>query len=83
MNDKKSLILNNLRSFELKLPKQYNLTDALDDLEIIIDEYLNKVYYLYQNYIQKTDYSYNTKLIDRKNLAHNRFDENVGSFSYY
>jgi hypothetical protein len=83
MNDKKSLILNNLRSINIKLPKEYNLTDALNDLEILLDEYLDKVYYLYQNYIQKNGYTYNTKLINRKEMAYNKYSENVGSFSYY
>jgi hypothetical protein len=81
MTDKKRLILNDLRSFGIKLPEQYNLKEALDDLEQILDIYLDKVYYLYKNHIQKNGYDYTTKNIDRKNLAHNRFE--MGSFSYY
>ncbi len=83
MNDKKSLILNNLRSINIKIPKEYNIKDALNDLETLLDEYLNKVYYLYQNYIQKNGYTYNTKLINRKEMAYNKYSENIGSFSYY
>jgi hypothetical protein len=83
MNDKKSLILNNLRSINIKIPKEYNLEDALNDLEMLLDEYLDKVYYLYQNYIQKNGYTYDTKLINRKEMAYNKYSENVSSFSYY
>ncbi len=83
MNDKKSLILNNLRSISIKIPKEYNINDALNDLEILLDEYLDKVYYMYQNYIQKNGYTYNTKLINRKEMAYNKYSENIGSFSYY
>jgi hypothetical protein len=83
MNDKKSLILNNLRSINIKISKEYNLQDALNDLEILLDKYLDKVYYLYQNYIQKNGYAYDTKLINRKEMAYNRYSENIGSFSLY
>lgn len=83
MNDKKSLILNNLRSISIKIPMIYNINDALNDLEIILDEYLDKVYLIYQNYIQKNGYTYNTKLINKKEMAYNKYVENVGSFSYY
>jgi hypothetical protein len=83
MHDKKSLILNNLRSINIKLPKEYNIKDALNDLEFILDEYLDKVYSLYQNYIQKHGYTYNTKFINRKEMAYNRYTENISSFSYY
>jgi hypothetical protein len=83
MQDKKSLILNNLRSIGLKLPKQYNLNEALNDLEKILDEYLEKAYYLYKNYIHKNGYNYAVKIINPKELAHNRFSEDISSFSYY
>jgi hypothetical protein len=83
MIDKKSLILNNLRSIGIKLPKEYNIDSALNDLENILNEYLNKVYYLYKNYLQKNGYDYTTKIIDRNNLAFNRFETEAGSFSYY
>jgi hypothetical protein len=83
MQDKKSLILNNLRSIGLKLPKEYNLNEALKDLENILDEYLDKSYYLYKNYIHKNGYNYTVKIINPKELAHNRFTEDISSFSYY
>jgi hypothetical protein len=83
MQDKKSLILNNLRSIGIKLPKQYNLNEALNDLEKILDEYLEKAYYLYKNYIHKNGYNYTVKMINPKELAHNRFSEDISSFSYY
>jgi hypothetical protein len=83
MIDKKALILNNLRSINIKIPKEYNINDALNDLEILLDEYLDNIYYMYQNYIQKNGYTYNTKLINKKEMAYNKYSENIGSFSYY
>lgn len=83
MQDKKSLILNNLRSIGIKLPNQYNLNDALNDLEKILDDYLEKAYYLYKNYIHKNGYNYTVKMLNPKELAHNRFSEDISSFSYY
>lgn len=81
--DKKRLILNNLRSIGIKLPKEYNIELSLNDLENILNDYLNKLYYSYQNYLQRNGYDYTTKIIDRKNLAFNRFETEAGSFSYY
>jgi hypothetical protein len=83
MVDKKRSILNNLRSIGIKLPEQYNLKDALDDLENILNDYLDKVYYLYKNYIHKNGYDYTTKVIDKNNMAYNRFENESGSYSYY
>ncbi len=83
MQDKKSLILNNLRSINIKIPEQYNLKDALNDLEIILDTYLKKAERLYKNYIYKNGYDYQTKIINPNEMAYNKYVENVGSFSYY
>jgi hypothetical protein len=83
MIDKKRLILNNLRSIGIKMPDEYKLNSALNDLENILNQYLDKVYFSYQNYLQKNGYDYTTKMIDRKNLAFNRFEIDTGSFSYY
>lgn len=83
MNDIKRSILNNLRSFGIKLPIEYNLNSALNDLDMILNEYLNKTYYLYQNHIYKNGYDYRTKVIDRHNMAYNRFEQDIGSYSFY
>ena len=83
MIDKKRLILNNLRSIGIKLPNEYNIESALNDLENILNEYIDKVYFLYQNHIHKNGFDYTTKNIDRNNLAYNRFETEAGSFSYY
>ena len=83
MQDKKSLILNNLRSINIKIPSQYNLKDALNDLEVILDSYLKKAEKLNKNYIYKNGYNYQTKIINPNEMAYNKYVENVGSFSYY
>ena len=83
MVDKKRSILNNLRSIGIKIPEQYNLNTALNDLENILNDYLDKTYNLYKNYIQKNGYDYTTKIIDKNNMAFNRFENDSGSYSYY
>jgi hypothetical protein len=83
MVDKKRSILNNLRSIGIKIQDEYNLNTALNDLEQILNDYLDKSYYLYKNYIQKNGYDYTTKIIDKNNLAFNRFETEYGSYSYY
>jgi hypothetical protein len=83
MQDKKSLILNNLRSINIKIPEQYNLKDVLRDLETILDIYLKKAERLYKNYIHINGYDYQTKIINPNEMAYNKHNENIGSFSYY
>jgi hypothetical protein len=83
MIDKKRSILNNLRSIGIKIPNEYNLNSALNDLEAILDNYLDETYNLYKNYIQKNGYDYTTKMIDKNNIAFNRFENESGSYSYY
>ena len=83
MVDKKRSILNNLRSIGIKIPDEYNLKTALNDLEAILDDYLDKAYNLYKNYIQKNGYDHTTKMIDKNNMAFNRFENDFGSYSYY
>jgi hypothetical protein len=83
MIDKKSLILNNLRSISIKLPIEYTPYQSLDDLELILNEYLDKVYELNNEYIYDTGINRYTKILNSKNLAHNRFTEDYGSFALY
>ena len=83
MQDKKRLMLNNLRSIGIKLPQEYKLESALNDLENILDIYLYKAEYLYKNYLQTNDYDYQTKMINRNQMASNQFEIEAGSFSYY
>jgi hypothetical protein len=83
MQDKKSLILNNLRSISIKIPQQYNIKDAEQDLETILDTYMKKAERLYKNFVYKNGYNYQTKIINPNEMAYNKYAENVGSFSYY
>jgi hypothetical protein len=85
MDDKRELILNNLRSFFINLPvykDQFNCNQALDDLEKILNKYLDEVNLINKQNNYKEIHR-DSKFIDRKNLAHNRFTDNIASFSYY
>lgn len=83
MVDKKSLILNNLRSIGIKLPIEYLPYNSLDDLELILNVYLDEVYELNKEYVYDNGINRYTKILDSKNLAVNRFTEDIGSFALY
>jgi hypothetical protein len=83
MIDKKALILNNLRSIGIKLPIEYTPYESLDDLELILNEYLDKVYELNKEYIYDTGINRYSKMPEPNNLAYNRFTESFGSFDIY
>jgi len=85
MNDRKHMILNNLRSYFISLPvykDQFNCNDALDDLEIILDKYLDEIIEI-NNKNNYKEITRDTKYINKKDLSHNRFLDNYASFSYY
>jgi len=83
MIDKKALILNNLRSIGIKLPIEYTPYESLDDLELILNKYLDEVYELNKEYIYDTGINRYTKMPEPNNLAYNRFTEDYGSFALY
>jgi len=83
MKDKKALILNNLRSICIKLPIEYTPYQSLDDLELILNGYLDKVYELNNEYIYDNGITRYTKMLEPNNLAFNRFTEDYGSFALY
>lgn len=83
MIDKKALILNNLRSIGIKLPIEYRPYQSLDDLELILNEYLDKVYELNNIYIYDTGINRYTKMPEPNNLAFNRFTDDKTSFALY
>ena len=85
MNDRRELILNNLMSYFINLPvykDQFNCNQSLDDLERILNKYLDEVNLINKQNNYKEIHR-DSKFIDRKNLAHNRFNDNLASFSYY
>lgn len=85
MNDKRELILNNLRSYFINLPTykdQFNCNVALDDLLQILNKYLDEIDFINKKNNYKEIHR-DTKFIDRKNLAYNRFNDDFSSFSYY
>jgi len=81
--DRKSLILNSLRSFIINIPGQFNYKDAINDLEKVLNKYLDEVYLLNKKNIYEQGIDRDTKIIDRYNLAHNRFTDNIASFGFY
>ena len=83
MIDRKSLILNNLRSIGIKLPIEYLGYKSLDDLEVILNEYLDEVYELNKEFTYDQGINRYTKMLDPKNLAMNRFNDDIGSFALY
>jgi hypothetical protein len=56
-----ALILNNLRSIGIKLPIEYTPYESLDDLELILNGYLDEVYDLNKEYIYDTGINRYTK----------------------
>jgi hypothetical protein len=83
MIDKKKLILNNLRSIGIKLPIEYTPYQSLDDLELILNGYLDEVYELNKEYIYDMGINRYTKILEPNNLAFNRFSDDYGSFDLY
>jgi len=83
MIDRRSLILNNLRSIGIKLPIEYLPYDSLNDMESILNEYLDEVYELNSEYNYEQGLNRYSKIQDPKNLAYNRFTEDIGSFALY
>lgn len=83
MTDKKSLILNNLRSIQIKLPLEYNAKDSLIDLEEILNKYLDIVYYYNQKDIYENGINFKKKIINKKEMAYNRYQDDIAQFAYY
>lgn len=61
--DLKREIVNTLISFEITLPREYNLNDVITDYIKIIDKYLYNVYVIHEEYIKKNKMDYTIKLI--------------------
>lgn len=83
MIDKKSSILNNLRSIGIKMPIEYLPYNSLDDLELILNAYLDDVYELNNEYIYDNGFNRYTKILDPSNLAYNRFTKDFGEYGIY
>lgn len=83
MSDKKNLILNNLRSIQIKLPVEYNIKDALEDLDEILNKYLDRIYYYNQKDIYENGLNFNKKIINKKEMAFNKYSDDIAQFAYY
>ena len=81
--DRRELIMNVFMSFQILIPTEYNLKAAVKDLEIILNEYLQFVYDINEEYVNQNGFNTSTIILNQNELAVNRFTENVGSFSQY
>ena len=81
--DRRELIMNVFMSFQILIPTEYNLKAAVKDLEIILNEYLQSVYDINEEYVNQNGFNTSTIILNQNELAVNRFTENVGSFSQY
>lgn len=81
--DRRELIMNVFMSFQILIPVEYNLKSAVRDLEKILTNYLELVYDINTEYVNRIGFNTNTILLKQNELAVNRFTENVGSFSQY
>lgn len=63
MVDDKKYILNSLMSVSIKIPDEYNLIEVINDMNNVLDKYLDDVYEIYKKYIDENGYNYMTKLI--------------------
>ncbi len=70
LHDLKYEIVNTLISFEITLPKEYNLDDIITDYSSIMDKYMYSVYEIHENYIKKNGMDYTIKLIDNSSHIH-------------
>jgi hypothetical protein len=62
MVDRKENILNILITYRIRLPDDYNITDVINDMNNILDDYLKRVYDIHENYIKNNKINYTTKL---------------------
>jgi hypothetical protein len=81
--DRRELIMNVFMSFQILIPNEYKFRDAITDLEKILNNYLQTILDLNEEYVNKVGYNTNTLLLKSNDLACNRFTETVGSFSQY
>ncbi len=62
MIDRKKNIINILISFRIRLPDEYNINDVINDMNEILDDYINKVNKIHENHIKNNGINYTTKL---------------------
>jgi len=63
LRDLKKLIMNSLISFEIKLPKEYNVKDVINDMCSTLDKYMHEVYLIHENYIKNKGMDYTVNII--------------------
>lgn len=76
--DQKKTIINSLISMSIKLPPEYNLQDVIQNIEIILNEYLQETRNLYEEYLKQNGLDYTTKLIILKDIE--AYNENFNLF---
>ncbi len=68
LRDLKKLIINTLISIEIKLPPEYNINDVVNDMQQILDKYIDEVYLIHENYIKRKGMDHTVKIIKRNDL---------------
>ncbi len=77
LRDLKKNILNTLISIEIKLPIEYNINDVVNDMNDILDKYINEIYLIHENYIKEKGMDYTVKIIKRNDLDGYNVDDNI------
>lgn len=62
MIDRKKNIMNVLLTYRIRLPYEYNISDVMNDMNDILDDYLHRVYDIHEQYIRDNKINYTTKL---------------------
>jgi len=61
--DYKKLIINGLISMSIKLPREYNLQEVIQNIEEILNDYLSKTKNIYEAHLKNNGMDYTTQLI--------------------
>jgi hypothetical protein len=79
--------LNALHSIIHNIPSSHNLIDKFVDsmrvLEILLEKYLNEIYYINEEKIMKEGYNNNTRIINRGPKESNYYDKEIFMYDFY
>jgi hypothetical protein len=77
LRDLKKLIINALVSIEIKLPTEYNINDVVNDIQEVLDTYIDEVYLIHENYVKRKGMDYTVKIIKRNDLDGYNADNSI------
>jgi hypothetical protein len=69
--------MNTLISFEIKLPKEYNVKDVINDMCNALDKHLHEVYIIHENYIKRNGMDYTINIIIPNRPDGYNIDKNI------